>query len=241
MKLNKGQMVILFLMLILGMLIAFQLKLSQLGYKYVQFTDLNALHNAIIKEEAEINQLKEKQTLLEEKEIAYNSAQSGTGDIGSLIEGDIERYKRFGGLSPLEGPGIVLVVTDANRDLGENENPNDLIVHDYDMRALLADIRSAGAEAISINGQRVILTKTKLYCTGPTILINDQVYAQPFVIRAIGDPDRLIEMVDGPNGYANILRDMGIFVETNTSVSIKVPAYTAVAEPKYMKELEAQP
>ncbi len=227
-------------MMILGLLLAMQLKLSQLGFKYVQFTDINNLQNTILKEKAEIQLLEDKEKELKARQQAYDSAKQGYGNISSYLKEDLDRYQAFGGLTPLEGPGIVVVVTDAERELGENENPNDLIVHDYDMRALLADIRSAGAEAISINGQRVLLTKTKLYCTGPTILINDRVYAQPFVIRAIGNPNRLLEMVDGPQGYANILRDMGIFVETNTSVSIQVPAYKQMDAPKYMREGESQ-
>lgn len=227
-------------MVILGSLLAMQLKLSQLGFKYVQFTDINNLQNTILKEKAEIQLLEDREKELKVRQQAYDSAKQGYGDIGAYLQEDLDKYKAFGGLTALEGPGIVVVVTDADRDLGENENPNDLIVHDYDMRALLADIRSAGAEAISINGQRVLLTKTKLYCTGPTILINDRVYAQPFVIRAIGNPNRLLEMVDGPQGYANILRDMGIFVETNTSVSIAVPAYKQMDASKYMKEGENQ-
>lgn len=238
MRIRKGKNIIVILMVVLGMLIAVQLRLSQLGYKYVQFTDINNLQNNLLKEQTEIEVLKEKQKELEERQKAYAGAQLGKGDIGAYLEEDLSRYKSFGGLTDLEGPGIILVVTDADRDLGENENPNDLIVHDYDMRALLTDIRSAGAEAISINNQRILLSKTKLYCTGPTILINDQVFAQPFVIRAIGDKDRLLEVVDGPNGYANILRDMGIFVETNTSVSIAMPAYKQVETPKYMKDRE---
>ncbi len=238
MKLKKGQSVIIMLMVILGMLIAMQLRLSKLGYKYVQFTDINNLQNTILKERAEVEQLHEKQAELEAKQQAYEGARDGTGNIGAIFEENIIQYKSFGGLTALEGPGIVVIVTDAERELGENENPNDLIVHDYDMRALIGDIRAAGAEAISINGQRILLSKTELYCTGPTIRINDQVFAQPFIIRAIGDKNRLLEVVDGPNGYANILRDTGIFVETNTSTSISVPAYAGNYEAVYMKNEE---
>lgn len=222
-------------MVILGILIAMQLRLSQMGYKYVQFTDINNLQSTILKETVEIEQLKEKQKELELKEKAYESAKTGSGDIESILEENVKQYKSFGGLTKMDGPGIVVIVTDAERELGENENPNDLIVHDYDMRALIGDIRAAGAEAISINNQRILLSKTEMYCTGPTIRINDQVFAQPFIIRAIGDKNRLLEVVDGPDGYANVLRDMGIFVETNTSVSIEIPAYTRIQEPLYMK------
>ncbi len=238
MKLKKGQTIIVILMVILGMLIAVQLRLSQMGYKYVQFTDINNLQSTILKEKVEIEQLKEKQKELETKEKAYESAQTGGGDLESVLEENVKQYKTFAGLTKLEGPGIVVIVTDAERDLDTNENPNDLIVHDYDMRALIGDIRAAGAEAISINNQRILLSKTEMYCTGPTIRINDQVFAQPFIIRAIGDKNRLLEVVDGPNGYANILRDTGIFVETNTSINIEIPAYTRIKEPVFLKSEE---
>ena len=137
-------------------------------------------------------------------------------------------------MTPLEGPGVVIVVTDAVRDLGADEDPNNLLVHDYDIRSMINDIQMAGAEAISINGQRILFNKTDLYCTGPTIRINSQVFAQPFVIKAIGDQNRLMEVIDGPKGYANILRDMGIFVEANTAINMRIEAYETYEEPKYL-------
>lgn len=230
MKFSRNQLSFMMLLIILGMLIAFQLKVSQLGYKYVHLADLDNLQKAIEKEQAELDQLEAKKKELTTKEKAYED-----GNLASILSEDALKIKTFAGLTPVDGPGVVIVITDADRELGADENPNDLLVHDYDIRTLINDIQMAGAEAISINDQRILFNKTDLYCTGPTIRINSQVFAQPFVIKAIGDPDRLMEVVDGPTGYSNILRDMGIFVEANTTVNVHVNAYEAYEEPKYLK------
>lgn len=229
MKLRKGKYSFIILLIILGMLIAFQLKISQLGYKYVHIIDLDNLQKSIDKEKAELLQLELQKNELVSKKNAYEE-----GNLTSILTEDALKIKKFAGLTPLEGPGVVIVVTDAVRDLGADEDPNNLLVHDYDIRSMINDIQMAGAEAISINGQRILFNKTDLYCTGPTIRINSQVFAQPFVIKAIGDQNRLMEVIDGPKGYANILRDMGIFVEANTAINMRIEAYETYEEPKYL-------
>jgi uncharacterized protein YlxW (UPF0749 family) len=112
------------------------------------------------------------------------------------------------------------------------------MVHDVDIRNIVDDLRNAGAEAISINGQRIIFGQTKIYCTGPTVKINDDVFSQPFIMKAIGDRYHMEAAVNAPGQYGHTLRQWGIFVEVNTSVNIEIPAYTGNKRLIYAEEVK---
>lgn len=238
MRWNRKNGLILTLMVILGLLIALQLKVTDMGFKYVQLSDLDSIQHTIEKEKAELERLKALQLQLKEKERQYEAVSDPNIPFESVLSRELRLYKAFAGYSALSGPGVVIIVSDGERDLQFEEDPNTLVVHDYDIRALIDDLRNSGAEAIAINNQRILLGKTVLYCTGPTILINNQVFAQPYVITAIGNRDRLIEVTEGPSGYASLLRQIGLYVEVNSSISVKIPAYTVNSMPKYLNLLE---
>ena len=68
--------------------------------------------------------------------------------------------------------------------------PSWFIIHDYDIRTILNELKTAGAQAIAINGERVVPMSEQI-CVGPTIIINDNRYPVPYIIEAIGEPDGL--------------------------------------------------
>ncbi len=92
------------------------------------------------------------------------------------------------GLTDVKGKGVVITLNDA--PAREGVDPSELIIHDSDIMAILNDLKAAGAQAISINDERILATSKQL-CTGPTILINRNRYPVPYIIKAIGDPDIL--------------------------------------------------
>ena len=79
-----------------------------------------------------------------------------------------------------------------------------IIVHDTDILEIVNVLRNAGAEAISINDQRIIAT-TPISCIGTVIKINDEKIGGPYVIRAIGNSDYLKTALDIPGGILKIL------------------------------------
>ncbi|CAA0116511.1 Uncharacterised protein [Mycolicibacterium vanbaalenii] len=94
------------------------------------------------------------------------------------------------GLTPLSGPGLVVTLNDAQRDaegrFPRDASPDDLIVHQQDIEAVLNALWSAGAEGIQMQDQRIIATSAPL-CVGNTLLLNGRTYSPPYVITAIGD------------------------------------------------------
>lgn len=227
------------LMLILGILIAVQYRALQSGFKYVTFEDVSTIHLELQTEEAELSLLKKD---LESAKLQLAELQSAedTEALVSILDKDLDFAYQMAGVTEMTGEGVVILITDGERELMENEDPNNLLVHDVDIRAIVDDLRDAGAEAISINGQRVVFNKSKIQCTGPTIKINDKVFAQPFIIKAIGNSKFLKSSINAPGKYGYILRQWGVFVEVNTSVSVTIPKYEGPIESLYMATMEEE-
>jgi uncharacterized protein YlxW (UPF0749 family) len=94
------------------------------------------------------------------------------------------------GLDPVHGPGLVIALTDAQRDADgrfpRDATPDDLVVHQQDIQAVLNALWSAGAEAVQMQDQRIIATSAPR-CVGNTLLLNGRTYSPPYTITAIGD------------------------------------------------------
>lgn len=131
---------------------------------------------------------------------------------------------------------MIITLTDSKKDISSALNPNDLIVHDLDVLSVINELQNAGAEAISINDQRVVPT-TGIICGGNIIDINKEKVGAPFVIKAIGLPEQLAAL-SRPYGYLEILKGYGIGVETKKSNNITIPKYTGTITYKYAKTAE---
>lgn len=94
------------------------------------------------------------------------------------------------GMDPVHGPGLVVTLQDAQRDANgrfpRDASPDDLVVHQQDIQAVLNALWSAGAEAIQMQDQRVIGTSVPR-CVGNTLLLNGRTYSPPYTITAIGN------------------------------------------------------
>ena len=94
------------------------------------------------------------------------------------------------GVAPLRGPGLVITLNDAQRDsdgrFPRDASPDDLVVHQQDVQAVLNALWSAGAEGIQMQDQRIIGTSAPR-CVGNTLLLNGRTYSPPYVITAVGD------------------------------------------------------
>jgi uncharacterized protein YlxW (UPF0749 family) len=94
------------------------------------------------------------------------------------------------GMDPVHGPGLAVTLQDAQRDANgrfpRDASPDDLVVHQQDIQAVLNALWSAGAEAIQMQDQRIIGTSVPR-CVGNTLLLNGRTYSPPYTITAIGN------------------------------------------------------
>ena len=140
------------------------------------------------------------------------------------------------GLTEVTGPGVIVTLGDSKKDASSSLDPSMLLVHDTDVLSVINELKNAGAEAISINDQRIIPT-TGIICGGNIIDINDEKVGAPFEIKAIGLPEQLAAL-DRPGGYLELLRSYSVEAKLEKSNSITIPKYTGTMTYEYAKPVE---
>lgn len=168
---------------------------------------------------------------IEKGKIAYVD-EKGYFDEMVEMNHQIKELKRYNGFTDVRGPGIRIRVADSiNED--ETIDIMDKIVHDVDITILVNDLKSAGAEAIAINGKRII-NISEVVCAGPLLKINGDSVSAPFLISAIGDPEVLYDAVNEEGTYAYELKYVwGMEVATMKSYNVSISKIPNNFEEKY--------
>ncbi|MBB6218746.1 uncharacterized protein YlxW (UPF0749 family) [Anaerosolibacter carboniphilus] len=238
MKFSRWKFNVLLFAMLIGFAVSLQVKNVKGEYQYVPLRVIHDYKVSIESEQKEIENLH--RILLDKKNQVkeYEIIKETGGDIEDAMLQELEEQKLIGGFVDVEGPGVILVLNDGTRELFEGEDPNTVLVHDMDVLNLINDLKEAGAEAISINGQRVLAT-SEMTCAGYTIRINNQVFAQPFIIKAIGDPKTLEAALKAPDSYAQILKEFyGLYVEVNTVLNMKIDKFSEDINHRYLTEVK---
>lgn len=150
-------------------------------------------------------------------------AMKGEGAL-ELIQKELGNARMLAGLVDVQGPGLVVTLTDSQAASMPGDNPNVYLVHDEDLLKLVNVLSAAGAEAISINDQRLLAT-SEIHCAGPTISINNVRVGAPFVIKAIGNSETLESAVKMRDGIMETLNFYGIGVQVKREANLVVPAF----------------
>lgn len=128
------------------------------------------------------------------------------------------------------GPGIAVELSDAPADaLRNNRNlrPDDLVVHQQDLQSVVNALWAGGAEAMTIQGQRVSATSA-VRCVGNTLMLHGRLYSPPYRIEAIGPQDSMIRSLERDKGvqlYMQYVDVVGLGWSEETLDEIEMPAY----------------
>jgi uncharacterized protein YlxW (UPF0749 family) len=139
------------------------------------------------------------------------------------------------GLVAVRGPGVTVSLDDAPRREGvapASANPDDLVVHQQDVQAVVNALWVGGAEAMTLMGQRVISTSA-VRCVGNTVVLHGRVYSPPFVVSAIGDPQRLriaLDQEPGVEFFRTFVDRYGLGYAVRTGRALRLPAYDGPME-----------
>ena len=140
------------------------------------------------------------------------------------MNSEIQELKFYNGFTDVRGPGIMVRLADSKSE-DVTIDIMDKIVHDVDITILLNDLKSAGAEAIDVNGKRII-NISEVVCAGPLLQINGEGVPAPFIIRAIGDQNELYNAVNEEGTYAYALKNQwGMEVATVMSYDLVIPRF----------------
>jgi uncharacterized protein YlxW (UPF0749 family) len=97
---------------------------------------------------------------------------------------------------PVVGTGVVVQLWDApSANAPEGARPDDLVVHQQDLEAVMNALWAGGAEAMTIQGNRVT-SRTAVRCVGSVLLMGTRTYSPPYEVAVVGDPDDLLAALD---------------------------------------------
>lgn len=140
---------------------------------------------------------------------------------------ELKRLRVTAGLRSMRGPGLELVVGDAQRvPLGAD--PDSWLIHDYDLQIIVNALWRGGAKAISINGERFVVN-TGIRSSGSAILINSKPQGGPYRILAVGPTPRLERALRSDSDARMLLEEdaqkYGLLMKTIGRRDIKMPSY----------------
>lgn len=159
---------------------------------------------------------------------AFTDAQ--TGDIPGADPETEEMVAVAAGRRAMTGPGVTVSLWDATPSpaLPESTTNDDLVVHQQDLQAVINALWAGRAEAMSLQDQRVIATSA-FRCVGNVLRLHGRIYSPPYVVRAIGDPDELLEALEASpeiQTYLQYVERLGLGWSVDVEESIELPAYS---------------
>ena len=180
------------------------------------------------KYEETMEQYNANQNTINEYETAINENKETT----ELLDEEINQAKSLLGLTDVKGSGVIVTLTDTE-DALYTYIADDLIM-------LLNELKYAGAEAISINDNRIInLADIVTLNDGLIILYGNVRLTSPYVVKAIGDPTYLMSTLSIKNsGYIDQMKANGMAIDVKQDNNIEIGAYTGDLDIKYLKEVE---
>jgi len=133
------------------------------------------------------------------------------------------------GLRPMTGPGLTVTLDDAPRDVPvpAQAGPDDLVVHQQDVQAVVNALWAGGAEAMMLQDQRVISTSA-VRCVGNTLILQGRVYSPPYKITVIGDVKKMQASIDSSPQIAYYLQyvaSLRLGWSVKRSDRLELPAY----------------
>ncbi|AJA47932.1 hypothetical protein CPAST_c18620 [Clostridium pasteurianum DSM 525 = ATCC 6013] len=238
MKNNESTVFVFVACIIIGILITSNFNFSRTGTRVFlnakQYQDQYNYKNTLLNQ---INELRDNYFDLQSK-IGKLSNDKSNEDLEKELKKELDNARIISGEEDVEGPGIKIVLNDDtdkfNGTVIQSEYDLLKLIHNYDVSYVVNDLQLAGAEAISVNGQRIAST-TEIYCIGAFIRVNGVQVASPFYIDAIGDKDKLKDYMMSSNNYLYTMINRGIKVKLTQNSNIKINGYNGDLVNKYLK------
>jgi uncharacterized protein YlxW (UPF0749 family) len=159
----------------------------------------------------------------------------------AAVQRQVDALRGPAGFDKVHGPAITVVLSDApkediNRAVAKGEvTADELVVHQQDIQAVVNALWTGGAEAMTLQKQRVVST-TGIKCVGNTVVLHGVPYAPPYEITAIGDLDALKTALDSSDyiaGYKTYVDTHHLGYQESTSDDVTMPAYDGASDLRY--------
>ncbi len=224
-------------LLVLGFLIATQLRSEVPRARYASNERIPLVDTANGLQ-AQQDQLKLRLLELRAQIQTLESQGQGSAAVAKDLDARLRQARIAAGLTALQGSGLVLQLSDSTKPVPPGDNATDYAVSASDIRAIVDELWLAGAEAIAINGERVV-SSTAVIDIGGTVLVNAAYLAPPYQISAIGPPD-LFDAVNGSASFRDFVRarveTFGIDVSFAELKDLSIPAYAGTIDLRYARQ-----
>jgi len=165
----------------------------------------------------------------------YESEASGGKGLTKLVSEELQNSRAAQGLLPMKGPGVELVLDDSTMKVGSGMGDQDVyVVHDWDLIQIANELWAAGAEAMSLNGQRLV-TGSAITCSGALVQVNRTTVSAPFTFLAIGNRENLVSALNIRGGTLDGLRRLEFVVKLTPGEEVMVPAISIAPTYQYAK------
>lgn len=232
MKIRRHHVYLTFVTLTTGFLISNSIELTKeresVKKNDQRWVQVGQLNEQILAEKQANESLEEQLLELQQKVAVIEESLAKRESEAKEILKELDAARMLAGVLAVEGPGVEVTLRD-NPNAGSSGDISNNIVHEQDVTLVVNELRAAGAEAIAVNGQRVV-SNTAIRCVGPTIIVNGVKSAAPFVVTAIGNPNVLEGALKLPGGVIDGLDDF-IKIEVVKKDRLELPAY--VGESKF--------
>ena len=182
------------------------------------------------------DQYDEKNSKLQE----YKEKEQSAEESAELVNKELEQKNMYLGKTDVEGQGITVIINDKNNQNTNEQNSEDeeesqiSLISSEQLLILVDYLKLAGAEAISINDQRVVNTTEITEVNNGIIVVNQQRISSPYTIKAIGDPTKLESTLVGNGGSVDELRNYGFDVQVNKG-KVTILKYNGDISSKYIQ------
>lgn len=185
------------------------------------------LRKEIIEWKEKYNEIDTQVKATNEKIEEYTNLIQNNKQSSELLDKELKEYNTLIGKTTVTGDGVILKLTDA---LEAQYTGSNLVY-------LVNELKYAGAEAISINGQRIINMTDIVTINERYILINGDRVNSPYEVKAIGSVQELEKILNFPkDGFIEDYKSKGYNIEMTSSSNISIPAYDKNIQLKYIKE-----
>jgi uncharacterized protein YlxW (UPF0749 family) len=210
----------------LGFLVAAQARAEAPRVRYTT-QERAPLVETVVALQAQQDALKKEILDLRARVTAAEQGAAGSGVLVSDLNRALVAARLAAGLVALEGPGIYLQLEDSQMPVPPDGSVADYRVSAMDLRLVVEELWLAGAEAVSVNGERLVPT-TAFVDIGGTLLVNSAYLAPPYQVAAIGPPDLYDVLVASP-GFIELVQARadryGIRISFAEPDRVTVPAY----------------
>jgi len=209
-------------LVLVGFLVVLQVRAGRSIRREVELPTLRVRELAVLVQQQEdaLNALQAEIEALRAKLGEYETAAAQGRSSAETLAREVESYRMVLGLTPVEGPGVIVRVSEQVPGTGVVAPA----VQAGDLSGLVNELWSSGAEAIAVGGIRVLAT-TGFRQVEDTIVAGIFRLEPPYEIRAIGDPAVMQASLSLRGGFVEGLRSVGLAVEVKASARLRLPAY----------------